>query len=62
MLEPESRSILLENILGGRCRVIFCLSTDFVFPKQAVPLYAGLRNIAHTVDLSHRDFLLRVGI
>ena len=53
-------STLATGLRKGR--VTFCLSTILVFPKQAVPLYAGLRNMAHTVDLSHGDFLLRVGI
>jgi hypothetical protein len=41
--------------------VTFCRCPTWVLLKQAAPLYAGLRNIAHTTDRSQRVTRCRVG-
>src|SRR5215467_9149429 len=42
-------------------RVTRCRGRITVLPKQAVPLYAGLRRMAHTIERHHLDTRLRVG-
>ena len=43
-------------------RVMRCRFAVFVLLKQAVPLYAGLRNTAQTTERSQREIRLRVGM